>query len=433
MSLKRKDFLYRIECYKKYEGGENMYSQYLKNKLNKLKEKVSFIEIVCKYDVSFNSDIVNNELIKPINETIDLVVEINEDIKQANTFNRFLQAFFETSNFMADILIEIVEAFENKNMSKKSLENLINEFQNYKNKLEDVIDNSINDITNVYYEIVTIGKSKFNKLYFTNNKQNINLGKQTYLYELENCKIDVIVIDSIKEDKIREILINENYNPKTIFSQNEIKIDIPKLINREISSDEYGILHLNLKKIELEYYLQFKNLNVSIISNNCWGGYLYQKSGMEYSSPLLWTYVQTSDFIKLVGDLKYYFKLKLKFIKEEDKEYPIAFLGDVKIYFQHCKTEEEARNKWYRRLKRVNYEDIIIQANVENYSDAIKFDNMNFKNKIALTPEDYNLSSCVYLSGWQKDKYDCEKYKTFSQYCHLRSWEYIDMSRLING
>lgn len=409
-----------------------MYLKCLKNKLDKLDEKVFFIETLCKYDISFNSDEFNNEMVRSINEIIDSVVEINGDIKEANTFNKFLQAFFKTSNHIADILIEIIRAFENKNISKKLLENLIDEFQNYKDKSENIINNSINDIVNVYHEIVAIGKNKFNKAYFTNNIRNINLGKQKYLYELENCKIDVIVIDSIKEDKIREILVNGNYDPKIIFSQSEIKIDIPKSTNREISSDEYYLLALNLKKIDLEYYLQFKELNVSIISNNCWDGYLYQKSGMEYSSPLVWTAIEVSDFIKLVSDLKYYFNLKLKFIKEQGKECPVALLGDVTIYFPHYKTEEEAQSKWDRRLKRVNYENMIIQANIENYTDAVKFDNLSFKNKVAFTPEDYNLRSCVYLSEWQKNKSDYQRYKSFSQYCHLRSWEYIDISKLID-
>lgn len=408
-----------------------MYLQDLTNKLGKLEEKVTFIETLLKYDVSFNNDIFNNEMSVTINKIIDLIVEINEDVKKADTFDILLQTFFETSNCIADILVAITGVSENKNVSKKLLENLISEFPNYKNKLEKVINNSINDITNIYYEIIVVGKSKFNKVYFTNNK-NINLVKQLCLHELRKYKIDVIVIDSLKENKIREILINGNYDSKTIFSKNQIKVNMPKLINKEMSNYEYNILRLNLKKIDLEYYLQFKNLKVSIISNNCWGGYLYQKSGMKYSSPLVWTFVSASDFVKLVSNLNYYFKLKLKFIKEKDVGYPVALLNDIKISFPHYKTEEEAQSKWYKRLKRVNYENMIIQANIENYNDAVNFNNLKFKNKIAFTPEDYNLSSCVYLSGWKKDKYDHKKYKYFSQYCHLRSWEYINISKLIN-
>lgn len=405
-----------------------MYLKDLSRKLDEFKTKINYIEILCKIDLSFDND----DIAVAINDIIDIFVPLNEKIQEANTFDSVRNAFFEASKDVSDVLVQMVEVFENKNLSKIHLEKLINVSQRYKEKLQDIIDNSVNDIVNVYYEIKMIGKKKFNILYFTNQKRDyINSVKQVFLYELENFKIDSIVIDSIKSEEIRSILIKENYDLKMIFMKNEVKVNISKLKNKELSNEEYSILHLNLNRIDLAYYLSSKNSNISIISNNCWGGYLYKKCGLEYSSPLVWTFVPVNDFIKLINNLSHYFNCKLEFIKEENLEYPVALLDNIKIYFPHYKTEEEAESKWNKRLKRFSYENILVQANIEKYDDAIKFENMNIKNKISFTPQNYNLTSCVYLDKWDKEKLDYEKYKNFSQYCHLRSWEYIDIPKLL--
>jgi uncharacterized protein (DUF1919 family) len=405
-----------------------MYLKDLSRKLDEFKTKINYIEILCKIDLSFDND----DTALAINEIIDIFVPINEKIQEANTFDSLRKAFFEASKDVSDVLVQMVEAFENKNLSKIHLEKLINVSKRYKEKLQEIIDNSVNDIVNVYYEIKMIGKKEFNILYFTNQKRDYtNSVKQVFLYELENYKIDSIVIDSIKSEKIRNILIKENYDLKMIFMKNEIKVNISNLKNKEISNEEYSILHLNLNRIDLAYYLGSKKSNISIISNNCWGGYFYKKCGLEYSSPLVWTFVPVNDFIKLINNLSHYFNCKLEFIKEENLEYPVAFLDNIKIYFPHYKTEEEAESKWNKRLNRFSYDNILLQANIENYDDAIKFENVRIKNKIAFTPQNYNLTSCVYLDKWNNEQRDYEKYKNFSQYCHLRSWEYIDIPKLL--
>lgn len=63
------------------------------------------------------------------------------------------------------------------------------------------------------------------------------------------------------------------------------------------------------------------------------------------------------DFIKYVKKLKYYSGLKLEFIKEPNITYPVGKLDDIKIYFMHYKSEEEAMQKWEERTKRLNYDD----------------------------------------------------------------------------
>lgn len=124
-----------------------------------------------------------------------------------------------------------------------------------------------------------------------------------------------------------------------------------------------------IRKKKLQSKLKSKDF--SIISNNCWGSFIYQRYGLEYTSPTAGLYILGRDFVKFAGNLEYYLSLKLEFIPwessthyEEIKDetpYPVAKLGDIEVYFMHYHSEQEAAEKWYRRAKRVNTEHILFK------------------------------------------------------------------------
>lgn len=124
-----------------------------------------------------------------------------------------------------------------------------------------------------------------------------------------------------------------------------------------------------LKKRKLRKKL--KSTDFSIISNNCWGSFIYQKYGLQYRSPTAGLFILGHDFVKLCRDWEKYFESKLEFIPWEsasyhyallqESPYPIARLDDIEIYFMHYHSEEEAAEKWYRRIKRVNPEHMIFK------------------------------------------------------------------------
>ena len=99
--------------------------------------------------------------------------------------------------------------------------------------------------------------------------------------------------------------------------------------------------------------------NFSIICSTCIGGVIYNRLGKEFLSPTINMFFLQPDFVKFVCDLEYYLSLELKFI-ETDKSYPVALLGDIKLYFNHSKTPEDAANDWRRRKERINYDNIYI-------------------------------------------------------------------------
>lgn len=149
-----------------------------------------------------------------------------------------------------------------------------------------------------------------------------------------------------------------------------------------------------------------KNRNFSIICNNCIGGFIYKYYDIEYRTPTLWLFMVAKHYIKFLSDIKSYLSKKLEFISpkeisdydsikdvEQYMTFPIARLGDIEIFFQHYKTEEEAAEKWYRRINKINWNDlIVIMAENEtfNYEILKQFDELPFKNKVCFTKDEYS-------------------------------------------
>ena len=153
---------------------------------------------------------------------------------------------------------------------------------------------------------------------------------------------------------------------------------------------------------------KLRNKDFTIISNNCWAGFIYQKYGLQYKTPTIGLFFIGNDYIKFCKKLKYYVNQDLKFISfsesknydliKGDREYPIARLDDIKIYFMHYKTEKEAKEKWYRRCKRINYDSLIFKVSQrEGFTKQDMEEFMDIENKclICFSHDKINGSICV--------------------------------------
>lgn len=123
----------------------------------------------------------------------------------------------------------------------------------------------------------------------------------------------------------------------------------------------------------------------TIISNNCWGGMVYESYGLRKQSPTVGLFFVASDYIKFVTNLRGYLSAPLTFIRPEDTRwkdveevtgdgrfgsYPIGVLtcGDdsVEVFFLHYHSEQEAYEKWTRRCERVNWAHMLVKFNDQN-------------------------------------------------------------------
>ena len=185
---------------------------------------------------------------------------------------------------------------------------------------------------------------------------------------------------------------------------------------------------------------KLKCKNFTIISNNCFGGVFYRNNNLEYMSPTCGLFIMPKDYIKFIYNLKEYLKLELVEIQYSQSKYyeylkqikysgTIGKLNDIEIMFLHYDDFNEAKQKWDRRKKRINYYNIIYKFNDQNgctYEDLAMFENFEAKNKLCFTAKKYDkINSIVFLqyekSGYLANDTSERIYK-----------KYIDMYKYIN-
>lgn len=104
---------------------------------------------------------------------------------------------------------------------------------------------------------------------------------------------------------------------------------------------------LEIPNVDVERYIQLKNSNISIVSNNCWGGIIYKTLGLECLSPFKNLFLNDEEYLKLLRRLPYYLSCEPSFYKyvyddSRNMEYPVLLLDDISVYCNHDTDAEEA-------------------------------------------------------------------------------------------
>ena len=161
------------------------------------------------------------------------------------------------------------------------------------------------------------------------------------------------------------------------------------------------------KYINAHNQKRLKNRDFSIISSNCNGGVLLHDLGMRFNTPTINLWIEPDDFIRFLQNLPHYLDSALTFIDVPDMDYPVALLDDVKIYFQHYHTAEEASAKWQERASRINFDNLFIMFTDRDgctYQNLVDFEALPYKNKVVFTHLPYpEFSSAHYIKGWETD------------------------------
>lgn len=161
----------------------------------------------------------------------------------------------------------------------------------------------------------------------------------------------------------------------------------------------------------------------SIISNNCWGGMTSEAYGLRKNSPTVGCYFYAEDYLKFIKRLDYYTSMELKFIDVESSNHkewiyedgsenvPIGRLDDVDIIFLHYANKEDAKAKWARRCKRINWNNLIFKFSKQNHAtleDLKSFDKMDLwggKKIMFVNTPIPELKSALYYPGYENEPY----------------------------
>lgn len=158
----------------------------------------------------------------------------------------------------------------------------------------------------------------------------------------------------------------------------------------------------------------------TIISNNCWAGHCYRYFQVPYNTPTIGLYFFPKEYIKFVSNLEYYLNIDLHFINVVDSKHhevleergethcPIGVLDDIEIIFLHYKTEQEAYEKWNRRKKRMDWNNLYFKFTEMNGcddEDLKSFDALPSPHKFVFTRTKRNDIKCaIYFPGHKKEK-----------------------------
>ena len=117
--------------------------------------------------------------------------------------------------------------------------------------------------------------------------------------------------------------------------------------------------------------------------------------------------IPSANFIEYIEHLeKYSINMESQNISGT-KEWPEGLLNNkIHINFIHYKTFQDGVDAWKRRVARINKNKkffILVETDKCTYDDLLRFDNLSYQNKIALTHSPYPEIKCAfYIKGYEK-------------------------------
>ncbi len=174
----------------------------------------------------------------------------------------------------------------------------------------------------------------------------------------------------------------------------------------------------------------------TIISNNCWAGSVYRWYNLPYLTPTAGIYFFADDYIRFLSNIRYYLSIPPKQIPYEQSKYkdilierkqmdvPIGRIDDVEIVFLHYPTFDVAKEKWLRRVARINWDNLIIKNSEMNYcteNEIRLFDKLPFERKFIFTTRDYSISSQVIFKEYLGQDQVKDDTLLFNKYVNLNN------------
>lgn len=149
---------------------------------------------------------------------------------------------------------------------------------------------------------------------------------------------------------------------------------------------------LDIPFLDFEEYIRLKESNITIISNNCWGGVVYHTLGLECRSSFKNLFLEDADYLKMLRNLRYYMDCDMQFGKykvdaHSKEKYPVMRLDDISIHCNHETIPDCAIEKWNRRKQKMNYGNLFIEMYTEKEEMADEFLRLEqYAHKVCFVP-----------------------------------------------
>lgn len=162
------------------------------------------------------------------------------------------------------------------------------------------------------------------------------VAKKEEIFSSTRDDYPVIVKNDLIDKEFDTIIINSSKYYKEIALEIKIlKIKEKQIINGKVFS---------LPLFDYNRYMKLVKETVTILSDDCWGGYIYHRLFLKFTSPLINTLWKRDEYCKFIQNPLYYFSQPLQILREanlRENIYPIGQIGEgnykIRIEFVHSR------------------------------------------------------------------------------------------------
>lgn len=186
--------------------------------------------------------------------------------------------------------------------------------------------------------------------------------------------------------------------------------------NRDEAEEEVKSMKVPLSKIIRSYlldrpgftflkYFSLKESNLSIVSSSCWGRSTYARYRLEFLSPFINIGICDKDYLGIMKNFRKNVQADLVFCGEEYNEiqgykYPVYSLNGYKLHMVHYPNYKVAEDKWKERVKRINYDNMLLMLWTDNVDIAKQFNELPYQKKICFVPFLTDIPSAFTLTSY---------------------------------
>jgi uncharacterized protein (DUF1919 family) len=134
-------------------------------------------------------------------------------------------------------------------------------------------------------------------------------------------------------------------------------------------------------------------------------------------------FIRIPEYLTMLQNLDRYLNYKLEFINS-DMNYPVAKLKDVHVFFQHYKSPQEAEEKWYKRCKRIKWDNLFVKIDFSKYDISNEqlsvWNELKFDRSIAISAVKKPVKNNLVINDWSNN--GVEVYHRSKSYFAIWVW-----------
>lgn len=151
----------------------------------------------------------------------------------------------------------------------------------------------------------------------------------------------------------------------------------------------------------LDKYRKLQRSRLSILSMNCFGGFVSHTLGLPFRTPTINMLFAEQDYVRFLRAPRDYMEKPL--VLKETRwqpvlkfDYPVFTLGDVDLNMNHYSDFDAAVAKWNARKQRINWYNLFVTMYTEDENILREFDELPYGKKVCFVPFKSDVDSAWY-------------------------------------